>query len=728
MKASLRRGRRNGRMPVLVGTALLTQLGSLSHAADLAIKQPIAAPSAAASWTGPYLGLSFGERWNHANWETTGVGFNGIAPFPPDVPPDAATPPLVHAGSTALRAGPYAGYNFQIAPWLLIGVEGDIAGSTSRRRIAGIPGALGTSLVSDSVTIKEGWDGSLRARAGFLITPSLLIYGTGGAAWQEFDLSANCFGTGVPGFFPNFLFQGNGWCVRTRNETASFVRTGWTAGGGLEMRFGGNWLGRVEYRYSDFGRVNHDFFTTARTFDELAVLTPASTLGSYERIVMNVPLRTQSITLGIAYQFTDAPTSTAATPAIFAKAKAAAPTPLASRWTTTLATDSRYYTWEGNRGFPTNVPAAQGSGRGSEFYNPLAMQLVGQPTDDVKVELLARGGWVWAKQTTAGLTGEVTTATDTVLSGTVTYLGFNGIQPFAGVSANLPTGQSSLHGTAVFARMDPDLVGLASFGEGFNIGPTLGFSVPVTRDLIFTTSAGYTWRGGYSRENSLAAIDPTPTAQTAVRVEPGDVATVTETFAWQWGQLKTVLTGSISGETATAENAQPIYRPGLRYLANASWTYDWRDYGATTITAAATHSNRNKVLMNGMPPLVVEAFNTNSNVWRVGLQHLFPVAMLTIGPSASYLFRDHNGYDPDSLQFVAEKQRWSGGLLARYAATDAMTLNLHVDRVWTREAENPTLPGGVKLSALTGVLVPMVAVPVVNSTGWQVTGGMNAKF
>ena len=330
-----------------------------------------------------------------------------------------------------------------------------------------------------------------------------------------------------------------------------------------------------------------------------------------------------------------------------------------------------------------------------------------------------------ARQSTAGLSGEVATATDTVLSGTVTYLGFNGVQPFAGISANLPTGRSSLPGTAAFARMDPDLVGLASFGEGFNIGPTLGLSMPVTSTFILTTSAGYTWRGGYDRENSLAATNPT--LQAPVRVEPGDVATVTQSVSWQWGQLKTVLTGSISGETATAESGTPIYRPGLRYLASGSFAYNWQEFGVSTLTAAAAHANRNKVLFNGLPPLVVEALNTNSDVFRVGLQHLFPIGMLAVGPSGSYLFRNHNDYDPTTLQFVPGKERWTAGLLARYVVNDTVTLNVHADHVWTREAENPA-PGGNKFSALTGVVAPAVAVPVVNSTGWQVSGGANAKF
>jgi opacity protein-like surface antigen len=32
-------------------------------------------------------------------------------------------------------------------------------------------------------------------------------------------------------------------------------KTGWTAGGGVEAHLGGNWTGKIEYLYLDFGTV-----------------------------------------------------------------------------------------------------------------------------------------------------------------------------------------------------------------------------------------------------------------------------------------------------------------------------------------------------------------------------------------------------------------------------------------------------------------------------------------
>src|SRR5262245_12403504 len=141
--------------------------------------------------------------------------------------------------------------------------------------------------------------------------------------------------------------------------------------------------------------------------------------------------------------------------AAVSSAAAADPTVAAppEAWSVTFASEARYYSWAGNRGYPTTVNTAPGSG--SEVYVPFALQLAGKPAEDFKVQFLVRGGWVRAHQGTPGMTGTVDTATDTVTSGTVTYLGINGVQPFAALNLNLPSGRSALFGSAAFARMIP---------------------------------------------------------------------------------------------------------------------------------------------------------------------------------------------------------------------------------------------------------------------------------
>jgi hypothetical protein len=395
-------------------------------------------------------------------------------------------------------------------------------------------------------------------------------------------------------------------------------------------------------------------------------------------------------------------------------------------WALTFSTEVRYFSWKSNIGTPAAAGSVNNPGSGSELYIPFAGQLVGKPTNDIKVEMLVRGGWVRARQNTVGLAGEVATSTDTVANGTVTYLGWKGFQPFASISFNLPTGRSELFGRAANARMDPDLVDIASFGEGFNVGPSLGFNVPITGTLIATTSIGYTWRDNYARESSLSSTNPTVQAPTSVA--PGEVWTVTQSLAESWGPWSGSVTGSFTWETPTYENGIPLYKAGDRYLATGTVSYTWTNGQQTTLTGSYSHSNRNEVLFAGATQLFKELMNTNSDVELIRLQHLIPFDRVTVGPTGSFLHRNHNGYNATTFQFVPEKDRWNAGIIARYAPADNILINAEVDRIWVREGAHPSDHDDAMFSALSGVFVTQAAIPVVSANGWKAVVGATARF
>jgi hypothetical protein len=78
-----------------------------------------------------------------------------------------------------------------------------------------------------------------------------------------------------------------------------------------------------------------------------------------------------------------------------------------------------------------------------------------------------------------------------------------------------------------------------------------------------------------------------------------------------------------------------------------------------------------------------------------------------------------------TLQFVPAKERWSAGLLARYAVNDKATFNARVEHVWVHE--NNAYPGS-PYSVLTQSLQPIPGVPALSSTGWQGAIGANVGF
>lgn len=155
-------------------------------------------------WTGLYLGGALGYGMGTA--DVTG----GSGMF--DLDTDGTVATL------------FAGYNWQ-AGSAVFGLEADI-GTGWIDDASG----FGPALVSQELNML----GSLRARAGFLVSPAFLVYGTAGFAFADFDFHAN----GI-----------------TKSETL----LGYQVGGGTELMISPNWTLRMEYIYTGLGEetVNH---------------------------------------------------------------------------------------------------------------------------------------------------------------------------------------------------------------------------------------------------------------------------------------------------------------------------------------------------------------------------------------------------------------------------------------------------------------------------------------
>jgi outer membrane immunogenic protein len=141
-------------------------------------------------------------------------------------------------------------------------MEADIQGVTSNSgsRIAATavplsddgwwaPGTVLTSAASASSRLD--YIGTVRGRLGWLVTPTLLLYGTGGLAFG--GVSANLAyaqWNNSTDFYPDNTF---GPAFGSANF--SNTQVGWTAGGGLEWMFLPNWSAKVEYLYYDLGSI-----------------------------------------------------------------------------------------------------------------------------------------------------------------------------------------------------------------------------------------------------------------------------------------------------------------------------------------------------------------------------------------------------------------------------------------------------------------------------------------
>lgn len=230
---------------LLGALAIASTFATAAMAADLPVKAP-PLPVVVYNWTGFYVGGNIGYSWGRSSDYSTLTNGTGTVLF---------------ANSNGQNldgvvGGGQIGYNWQVKNWVW-GFEADIQGTDERgsrlftcpadgcvprplNNIAVIPGLPVPVAPMDQ---KIEWFGTVRARAGILVSPKVLLYGTGGLAYGDVRTSETI---GVaPVAFSN-------------TET----RVGWTVGAGIEGAIGGNWTAKLEYLYLDLGRTTGSFLTT----------------------------------------------------------------------------------------------------------------------------------------------------------------------------------------------------------------------------------------------------------------------------------------------------------------------------------------------------------------------------------------------------------------------------------------------------------------------------------
>ncbi len=201
---------------ILLTTVSLGVLGLLSPAlgADLPYaKAPVAAASVY-DWGGFYIGGFGGGGLGNHNYNNAN-GPAGFADF------------TVNYNSTGALGGGEVGYNMQSGNYL-VGVEA--SGFWS-----GIKGNDATQQLGVIDQSNLRWGGSLVGRGGILVD-RLMLFFTGGWAFGDILHTSTAAG------FPVDQFTNH--------------QSGLTAGGGIAYAITNNLIGKIEYRYYDFGRFD----------------------------------------------------------------------------------------------------------------------------------------------------------------------------------------------------------------------------------------------------------------------------------------------------------------------------------------------------------------------------------------------------------------------------------------------------------------------------------------
>lgn len=207
---------------------------------------PEAKPAKAPGWRDVYVGLNGGGAWSSPA--------ASVSAYPTSLA--AASAPIAAAAAQVEPGARLAGFvgGFQLGTnWkfdnaIVAGLETDlhaVSGNTDAKWQATLVPAGGAVFATYAQrTATLNYLGTLRGRLGWLATPTIQIYGTGGMAYGGALSSAASFARRAGG-------------ASITNATATFADSliGWTAGGGVEWAVTPNWSVKAEYLHYDLGAV-----------------------------------------------------------------------------------------------------------------------------------------------------------------------------------------------------------------------------------------------------------------------------------------------------------------------------------------------------------------------------------------------------------------------------------------------------------------------------------------
>jgi len=216
-----------------------------------------------------------------------------------------------------------------------------------------------------------------------------------------------------------------------------------------------------------------------------------------------------------------------------------------------------------------------------------------------------------------------------------------------GLDLNLPTGKTDFVQEELALIMDPDLISINTFGEGFNVNPT----VSVVRDWGVWTAGlgvGYLWRGEYDFSRNVQDYDPGDVVNATVEVRyyfsPAWNSRFFGAYAW-YGK------DTVEGED--------FAQPGRHYLFGAGLYYDRTRWNAgLTVKTVLRDKSKFQETSGG---LFTEDSNGHGREFAGDLAYLLN-DKTALNASLRGLYITDNDYPEGSSRFVGARGKAELGL------------------------------------------------------------------
>ena len=272
----------------------LGMTGAMAEELSVAPSQFITAKVPYLAWTGFYVGINGGFAWGNSSVAFTandpaalaGTCGGGGAPKGQCIN-------AVDFRRDGAVAGGQFGFNWQVNSHWLVGAEADYQWSDLDGSVSSTfrLGNVGVTAMAVNQTVESF--GTVRARAGVLLAPPLLLYGTGGFALgqvhENLSVSAGATKGLTAGGFSYACTIGTACFAGSASQTLF----GWSAGAGAEYAITTNLIFRTELLYVHLGSPTVTATATAVT----GATAPASIAASFPSVYFAV------MRAGLNYKF-----------------------------------------------------------------------------------------------------------------------------------------------------------------------------------------------------------------------------------------------------------------------------------------------------------------------------------------------------------------------------------------------------------------------------------------
>jgi outer membrane immunogenic protein len=239
----------------------------------------ISGAASAQDWHGFYLGVNGGYAWTSMDIATSTV-FDPAGYFASSSVDQINADGKANVKPPSFTGGATVGINFGKGG-LLFGLEGDwnyLNAKEMRSVTTTYSCCIGSTYTLSQTASAENF-ATARLRLG-IAKPTTLLYITGGAAFANMKMSEDFTDTFGPA---------------AQSGSHSEMRTGWTAGAGIEKAVGatGNWSVKLEYLYADLGTMTFQGGELADDGDPV----PENPFTNTMKLTMNVAR------IGLNYRF-----------------------------------------------------------------------------------------------------------------------------------------------------------------------------------------------------------------------------------------------------------------------------------------------------------------------------------------------------------------------------------------------------------------------------------------